>query len=394
MAFQEIHSPDSKGNPHFFQTDDVVDAKHADEPDAATVTGAVDANGTDTLSKSISSDTVSSVESDLDETFRFKRRTTISNKIKDTPSTEVFCLEYSHDSRFLAAGCGDGSIRVFNSVGRMSYLLNVGVINGLPTTCVRYRPVTNAAASQGVLLVGGADGVVSHWHVSSQKCMYSMEEVDNQIFAVQYRPDGEQFVTAGRDCKVRIYEESTKTLLTTMCSGKTKRNTGHSNRIYAVAYKPDDPNILLSAGWDNTVQYWDTRIGQSFRSIYGPHVCGDGLDIHGDSILTASWRPNDALELWDFGTGKKMHTVEWSKSDKNLPEMLYSARFSSDGSLIAAGGSGTNEGRVFDVNRNFRQLDRVSMGAEHGVYAAAFSPNVRRLAFAGGAEEISVLQTS
>jgi WD40 repeat protein len=32
-------------------------------------------------------------------------------------------------------------------------------------------------------------------------------------FQLDYRPDGEVFATAGRDCKVRIYEESTKTLL-------------------------------------------------------------------------------------------------------------------------------------------------------------------------------------
>lgn len=54
--------------------------------------------------------------------------------------------------------------------------------------------------------------------------------------------------------QVRLYDDGTKTLLKTLSSGKTKRSTGHSNRIYSVKWKPDDPNVILSGGWDNTVQ--------------------------------------------------------------------------------------------------------------------------------------------
>jgi len=30
-----------------------------------------------------------------------------------------------------------------------------------------------------------ADGSVSHWHMASQKCMYTIAEEDNQIYAVR-----------------------------------------------------------------------------------------------------------------------------------------------------------------------------------------------------------------
>jgi len=35
---------------------------------------------------------------------------------------------------------------------------------------------------------------------------------------------------------------------------KTSNTTGHSNRVYAVKFKPDTFNVILTAGWDNTVQ--------------------------------------------------------------------------------------------------------------------------------------------
>ena len=34
------------------------------------------------------------------------------------------------------------------------------------------------------------------------------------------------------------------------------------------------------------------------RSIFGPHICGEGLDICGDTILTASWRPKDQIQAY------------------------------------------------------------------------------------------------
>ena len=44
-------------------------------------------------------------------------------------------------------------------------------------------------------------------------------------------------------------------------------------------------------------QVWDVRSDQVVRSIHGPYICGDGIDIWEDSILTASWLAHDALQV-------------------------------------------------------------------------------------------------
>lgn len=49
------------------------------------------------------------------------------------------------------------------------------------------------------------------------------------------------------------------------------------------------PKVLLTGGWDNTIQFWDMRVGHSVKSIFGPHLSGDSLDVCGDEILTGSW---------------------------------------------------------------------------------------------------------
>ena len=118
-----------------------------------------------------------------------------------------------------------------------------------------------------------------------------------------------QFATAGKDTAVRIYDEQTKQCIVKMERGSgfgPNAAPGHSNRIFALKFHPTDPSVLLSGGWDNTIQIWDCRAGRAQRSIFGPHLCGESLDIQGDVILTGSHRAEDPLETWDYGTGEKV----------------------------------------------------------------------------------------
>ena len=354
----------------------------------------------------------------------------------DRAPTEVFCCTWSPDSRFLAAGCGDGSIRVFNaSTGRVAYMLRSSatmalgsstsaaatsssssshatggyagshIEESLPITCIRFRPTPDDTKTKGVLIATCADGTVTHWHMMSQTCLYSIQEVQDppgeaQTYSCDYAPDGESFATGGRDGKVRVYDESTKALSATLHAGKDKGTTGHSNRVYSVKYNPRDPNILVSGSWDNTVQIWDISLGYSIRSIYGPHICGDALDLSldGRTILTGSWRPNQALQRWDLESGKLVDTIPFAAGPGGLggdrPELLYAAAFAPDGRSFAAGGCGTNEAKVFTLgpsgNDPPKVVDRISAG-KGGVYCLAFAPSGKKMAVGGGGPNVIVV---
>jgi len=53
-----------------------------------------------------------------------------------------------------------------------------------------------------------------------------------------------------------------------MClSGNFDRVDGHHNRVFAGVYHPTDPNVFLTGGWDNTVQFWDARVQGSVRFV-------------------------------------------------------------------------------------------------------------------------------
>jgi len=163
--------------------------------------------------------------------------------------------------------------------------------------------------------------------------------------------------------------------------GDSLTTAGHSSRVLAARFAPapcGDGNLLVSGGWDNTVQFWDLRAGHAVRLIYGPHICGDALDMEprGKLLLTGSWREDEPLELWDFGTGKRVEALPW-RSEGSSPSpccLLYAARFSRDpaASMIVAGGSfpGPGLGEAKVIERRPAEASDAGSGAGSGCRCA------------------------
>lgn len=99
--------------------------------------------------------------------------------------------------------------------------------------------------------------------------------------------------------------------------------------------------MLVSGGWDHTLQIWDTRVWRSVRSIYGPYVCGDSLDIRGGVVLAGSWRHSHPLELWDLGSTRLLTRLPFHQplQDACMPYCAKFGRGLLDGCIVA-GGSG------------------------------------------------------
>ena len=307
----------------------------------------------------------------------------------------MFTTAFSPDSKLLAAGCGDGSLRVYSSQGQLRYRFDPVTVDALPITCVRFRPAAASAFSalQGVLLATSADGTVSHYHLSPNSAKASSvlrSDASNQLYTAAYDPLALTFATAGRDATLRVYDEQTRQLTASLppLSSASPSSSGHSNRVYALRYHPTQPHVLFSAGWDNTVLVWDVRVRRTSAVLYGPHVCGDALDVHPDGrrLLTGSWRQTGAVEVWDWVGGRVMEGVAYNGGSEagggGKAEMLYAATWGGgEGEWMAAGGCGSNDAKVRRTGAGDRWEERVTL--KGGVYSVSFSPDGSKMAVAG-----------
>lgn len=156
----------------------------------------------------------------------------------------------------------------------------------MPTTLIRWRPTNNFAVTKNVILTVNANGAVQHWHTTSGKLLNTIYDDLNQLLSADYNNDGSQFVTGGSDTVLRVYDEQTRQEILRL-DGDNK--SGHSNRVFCVKYCTDNPNLIVSGGWDLAVKVWDIREPNPIKSIFGPYICGDTIDIKDGMLLTGAY---------------------------------------------------------------------------------------------------------
>lgn len=116
-----------------------------------------------------------------------------------------------------------------------------------------------------------------------------MTEENHSILSLDINQDGSKFATAGKDFHVRVYDDDTKSIEIDFLPADWNQ-PGHANRVFALKFLPDNPNLLLSGGWDANLHIWDLRTSESVGSFYGPSLSGDALDYKDGVILTGSYR--------------------------------------------------------------------------------------------------------
>ncbi|KAJ3107189.1 hypothetical protein HDU97_004609 [Phlyctochytrium planicorne] len=313
---------------------------------------------------------------------------------------EVYATKFSLDEDYVAAGLGDSRIQIYSTrSGELAQTLCPPPLSGsdvLPCTSIAFRPDNSSYRNRNVLLAGYADGRTIHWHVTSGQMMSTVQDgADAQVNCVTYSPGGGKFATASSDCTVRVFDGVSMQCEAAMSTGREGYTAGHSSKVFSVKFHPNDPNILVSGGWDNTLQMWDLRVGHSIRSIYGPHICGDSLDIDdtGERILTGSYARENQLQIWSFSKSQLIESISWSVMEGDRKSsFVYSAAFSKGkgggNKYVLAGGAqgnanGLNEVKMFGMGSGKRAVG-MAQGFSHSVYTTHMSSGEHMVAVGGG----------
>ena len=114
-----------------------------------------------------------------------------------------------------------------------------------------------------------------------------------------------------------------------------------------VAFKPDNPNIVVSSSYDETIKTWDITSGSCLSTLTGHTVAVTGVcfDPTGKTIVSCSW--DKTIRFWDSATGAAIG------SPVNVDSAVFSVAYSPDGTKLTAGlGYPSNSVVVFDTQTN------------------------------------------
>ena len=252
----------------------------------------------------------------------------------DHENADVTSMRFSNDSSCLAVGTFDGNvyIRQANS-GRLMYKIEAVRVTA-PITSIKWHPTL-----ANCFICTSSSGYITTYYTENGQNMWTIQEEGNEISTLAISPTGDTFVSAGSDKTVRLYGLQ-KHILYQELKGKIYEQgkvTGHAQRIYAAVYQ--DNNTVATAGWDDSVLFWDLRTSEIVRTIYGPHLNGESLAITDKGVLlTGSSRSEDQLQFWDIGKGEIMKSISIGKAAEAL--FIYSLCVTPDNKFVGVCGGG------------------------------------------------------
>ncbi|MET8145274.1 helix-turn-helix domain-containing protein [Sphaerisporangium sp. NPDC005288] len=197
----------------------------------------------------------------------------------------------------------------------------------------------------------------------------------DSVYAAAYRPDGRVLATAGGDRAVRMWDvrDPHRPVLTATL-------TGHTGEVLSAAFSPDG-RTLVTGGGDHTARLWEVS---DPRAVHPLGV----LTGHGEGIRSVAFAPDGRT----VATASLDHTARlWNVADPWRPTALatlsahtdavFGVAFSPRGGLLATAGIDRTV-RVWKVSDPRRPSRLATVTGRDGVLAVAFSPDGRTLATA------------
>src|SRR5262249_39275758 len=139
------------------------------------------------------------------------------------------------------------------------------------------------------------DGTLHVWNTIARKSSFSFCRPESPVLSVAFSPDGQQLLTGGEDCVVRVWN---------LRSGdRLSRCEGHTAAVTAVAWFRDGRTAPGSL--DQSVRVWDGPTGRQLHCWEGHAGGARGVAVAPDGSLVLSCGNDKLLRLWDVRLGRE-----------------------------------------------------------------------------------------
>ena len=287
-------------------------------------------------------------------------------------NSPVSTLAFSPNSRWIAGGSGDGTIRVWDAgTGDLIHEFNDHTKS---VWQVDFSPDSKWLLSVSLDGTGFLKNLVH----SGERSIPLEENGTVSIYAASFSPDEEDarytFATGSGNKRIQLWKMHTNN--SSKLSLDNFSLKGHNDSVWILAFSKDGQN-LASGSLDGTVRLWDMALRRERIKIAG-HTGGIKALVYTEDnrLLACGTGLDGILRLWDAGTSGQLSTL---LDHANLNKAIA---LSNDGKTLASAGSEDDTILLSDVTQTFNSnledsLIHSLIGNQHGITALALSSPVR-----------------
>src|SRR3954468_4286019 len=162
-----------------------------------------------------------------------------------------------------------------------------------PVLCVAYAPDSRTLAS------GGVDESVRLWDLAAGRARLVISDAGGPVTSLAFAPDGNTLAVCTSNC-VTLWDLNTRQF------GLVHR--GERPGTYVVAFAPDSRAVAVAGFLDPDVTVWDTHAHAHLFSLSG-HRAGVLAVAHGSRhpvlVSGGGTHPAGELFVWDLNNGPR-----------------------------------------------------------------------------------------
>jgi WD40 repeat protein len=216
---------------------------------------------------------------------------------------------------------------------------------------------------------------VKIWDFSTGRELVSLETKEGVFTAAAFVPDGTHFLTATKDGVMQVWDLRTRAI--------TARLIGHTAQITAIAFSPDGGK-LATASDDRTAKLWDLATAHELLTIKGHGSWISAISWSSDGKRLATGSADKYVKIWDVEKMlKKGVAVEGPRV-----ESYWASAFSKDGFPLAVAKTGDGKVKILRVPSG-QELSTLDESANK-VEFAVFSLDAERVATCGNGPGVSI----
>jgi WD40 repeat protein len=200
-------------------------------------------------------------------------------------SGRVLSLDYSADGNDLVSGSLTGEISLWNE--HLDGKKKIGEVEDWVTS-TRFSPDGKHILT-GHKLARSSNPPIRIWSKDKASFIQTFLHHNNNVYSVEYLPDGSGFISCGSDNKVACWSFERDEL-----AYRTQKHTG---TVSCLALHPF-ANQFSSGAWTGTIKIWDSTSGAMLKTIeaHGERVTSLRY-THSGNIL-ASGSKDSTIALW------------------------------------------------------------------------------------------------